>query len=59
MRPRSGNLILDAAGGVTEREGITGLTLDSSAEEAGVIGGGLMYYFDTQDDLRVAMFSSA
>lgn len=55
MRPSSKNLILDAAIRVTERGGITGLTLESAAEEAGVTKGGLMYHFRTRDDLLLAI----
>ncbi|RPK69061.1 transcriptional regulator BetI [Streptomyces sp. ADI96-02] len=55
MRPSSRNLILDAAVRVTEREGITGLTLESAAEEAGVTKGGLMYHFRTRDELLIAI----
>ncbi|MFJ9622561.1 TetR/AcrR family transcriptional regulator [Streptomyces sp. NPDC101181] len=55
MRPSSKNLILNAAVRVTEREGITGLTLESAAEEAGVTKGGLMYHFRTRDDLLLAI----
>ncbi|MFJ5841292.1 TetR/AcrR family transcriptional regulator [Streptomyces shenzhenensis] len=55
MRPSQKNLILDAAVRVTERDGITGLTLESAAEEAGVTKGGLMYHFRTRDELLVAI----
>ncbi|MFE3824259.1 TetR/AcrR family transcriptional regulator [Streptomyces sp. NPDC059092] len=55
MRPSSRNLILDAAIRVTEREGITGLTLESAAEEAGVTKGGLMYHFRTREELLLAI----
>lgn len=55
MRPSQKNVILDAAVRVTERDGITGLTLESAAEEAGVTKGGLMYHFRTRDDLLVAI----
>ncbi|MER6914415.1 TetR family transcriptional regulator [Streptomyces sp. NPDC000594] len=55
MRPSSKNLILDAAVRVTERAGITGLTLESAATEAGVTKGGLMYHFRTRDELLLAV----
>ncbi|MGV9384925.1 TetR/AcrR family transcriptional regulator [Nonomuraea sp. NPDC003707] len=55
MRPSQRNQILDAAIRVTERDGITGLTLESAAEEAGVTKGGLMYHFRTRDDLLMAI----
>ncbi|MEU6719121.1 TetR family transcriptional regulator [Nonomuraea sp. NPDC046802] len=55
MRPSQRNQILDAAIRVTERDGITALTLESAAEEAGVTKGGLMYHFRTRDELMVAI----
>ncbi|NJP68043.1 TetR/AcrR family transcriptional regulator [Streptomyces spiramenti] len=55
MRPSSRPLILDAAIRVTEREGITHLTLESVAEEAGLTKGGLMYHFRTREELLVAI----
>ncbi|APU15113.1 MULTISPECIES: TetR/AcrR family transcriptional regulator [Actinoalloteichus] len=55
MRPSSRTAILDAAIRVTERAGITGLTLDAAAEEAGVTKGGLLYHFHTRDDLLLAI----
>ncbi|TDC61365.1 TetR/AcrR family transcriptional regulator, partial [Streptomyces hainanensis] len=55
MRPSQRNLILDAAIRVTERDGITALTLESAAEEAGVTKGGLMYHFRTRDELLLAI----
>ncbi|QVJ01892.1 TetR family transcriptional regulator [Nocardiopsis eucommiae] len=55
MRPSSRTLILDAAVRVTERQGITALTLDATAEEAGLTKGGLLYHFRTRDDLLLAI----
>ncbi|AXG78856.1 TetR/AcrR family transcriptional regulator [Streptomyces paludis] len=55
MRPSNRNQILDAAIRVVERDGITSLTLESAAEEAGVTKGGLMYHFRTRDDLLLAI----
>jgi AcrR family transcriptional regulator len=55
MRPSQRTRILDAAIRVTERDGITALTLESAAEEAGVTKGGLMYHFRTRDELLVAI----
>jgi hypothetical protein len=37
---------------VTERHGITALTLEAAAEEAGLTKAGLMYHFRTRDELR-------
>lgn len=55
MRPSSRTLILDAAVRLTEREGITALTLEATAEEAGLTKGGLLYHFRTRDDLLLAI----
>ncbi|MFX4293122.1 TetR/AcrR family transcriptional regulator [Streptomyces bohaiensis] len=55
MRPSSRPLILDAALRITEREGITRLTLESVAEEAGLTKGGLMYHFRTREELLLAI----
>lgn len=55
MRPSSRTLILDAAVRVTEREGITALTLEATAEEAGLTKGGLLYHFRTREDLLLAI----
>jgi AcrR family transcriptional regulator len=55
VRPSSRALILDAAIRVVERDGITGLTLESAAVEAGVTKGGLMYHFRTRDALLLAI----
>jgi AcrR family transcriptional regulator len=51
MRPSSKTKILEAAIRVTEREGITHLTLEAVAEEAGVTKGGLLYHFRTREEL--------
>jgi len=40
---------------VTERHGITALTLEATAEEAGLTKPGLMYHFRTRDDLLMAI----
>ncbi|WP_026116883.1 TetR/AcrR family transcriptional regulator [Nocardiopsis valliformis] len=55
MRPSSRTLILDAAVRVTERAGITALTMDSAAEEAGLTKGGLLYHFRTREDMILAI----
>ncbi len=55
MRPSSRTLILDAAVRVTERQGITALTLEATAEEAGLTKGGLLYHFRTREDLLLAI----
>ncbi|WP_017544056.1 TetR/AcrR family transcriptional regulator [Nocardiopsis prasina] len=55
MRPSSRTLILDAAVRVTDRQGITALTLEATAEEAGLTKGGLLYHFRTREDLLLAI----
>ena len=55
MRPSSRTLILDAAVRQTEREGITALTLEAVAEEAGLTKGGLLYHFRTREELLLAI----
>ena len=55
MRPSSKTQILQAAVRVTERHGITALTLEAAAEEAGLTKPGLMYHFRTRDDLLIAI----
>lgn len=55
MRPSSRTLILDAAVRVTEHEGITALTLEAAAEEAGLTKGGLLYHFRTREELLLAI----
>ncbi|MEU3019776.1 MULTISPECIES: TetR/AcrR family transcriptional regulator [unclassified Nocardiopsis] len=55
MRPSSRTLILDAAVRLTDRRGITALTLEATAEEAGLTKGGLLYHFRTRDDLVLAI----
>ncbi len=55
MRPSSRTLILDAAVRLTEREGITALTLEAVAEESGLTKGGLLYHFRTREDLLLGI----
>ncbi|NJQ08809.1 TetR/AcrR family transcriptional regulator [Streptomyces lonarensis] len=55
MRPSSRSRILDAAVHVVARDGITSLTLDAAAEEAGVTKGGLIYHFPSRDALLRAI----
>ena len=40
---------------VTERHGITALTLEAAAEEAGLTKPGLMYHFRTRDELLIGI----
>src|SRR5580693_7188264 len=55
MRPSSRTQILQAAVRVTERHGITALTLEAAAQEAGLTKPGLMYHFRTRDELLMAI----
>ena len=55
MRPSSKTQILQAAVRVTERHGITALTLEAAAAEAGLTKPGLMYHFRTRDDLLIGI----
>lgn len=55
MRPSNRAKILDAALRVTEREGITAVTFDSVAAEAGFTRGGIMYHFPSREDLLCAI----
>ncbi|WP_407565136.1 TetR family transcriptional regulator [Streptomyces sp. 184] len=55
MRPSSRTQILEAAVRVVERAGITALTLDAAAAEAGLTKPGLMYHFPNRDALLVAI----
>lgn len=51
MRPSNRNKILDAALRVAEREGVTAVTLESVAGEAGLTKSGLMYHFPSRVEL--------
>lgn len=51
MRDSKRTDILEAAARVVQRGGITDVTFDSVAEEAGLTKGGIMYHFRTRDSL--------
>ncbi|WP_326796082.1 TetR/AcrR family transcriptional regulator [Streptomyces sp. NBC_01808] len=55
MRPSSRTQLLEAAVRVVERAGITALTLDAVAAEAGLTKPGLMYHFPNRDALLLAI----
>lgn len=55
MRPSNRTTILDAAVRVVQREGVTAVTFDSVAVEAGLTRGGLMYHFGSREDLLQAI----
>ena len=50
-RPSKRTNILDAALRVAERDGVTGITLDAVAQEAGLTKAGLMYHFPSREAL--------
>lgn len=47
--------IIDAAGRVILRDGVTGLTLEAAAAEAGLSKGGLLYHYGTKEALLEGM----
>ena len=55
MRPSQRDQILDAAIRVVERTGVTGVTFDAVAAEAGVTRGGLLYHFRSREALLEAI----
>jgi AcrR family transcriptional regulator len=55
MRQSNRTKILDAAAEVVQRDGVTSVTLESVAAEAGLTKGGLMYHFRTRDALLLAL----
>ncbi|WP_440708523.1 TetR/AcrR family transcriptional regulator [Herbiconiux sp. YIM B11900] len=61
MRPNNRTRILEAATRVVERDGVRRLTLEATAEEAGLTRGGMMYHFRDKDALMLALqeFESA
>lgn len=55
MRPNNRTRILDAAVRVVERDGARRLTLEATADEAGLTRGGMMYHFRDRDALMLAV----
>lgn len=55
MRQSNRGKILEAAVAVVQRDGVTGVTLDSVAAQAGLTRGGLMYHFRGREALLVAI----
>lgn len=55
MRPSNKTGILDAAVRVVDKSGVTAVTLESVAAEAGLTKGGLMYHFGTRETLLRGM----
>lgn len=55
MRTSKRTLILDAATCVVQRSGVTAVTFDSVAAEAGLTRGGIMYHFPSREELLTAL----
>ncbi|MCH8564108.1 TetR/AcrR family transcriptional regulator [Nesterenkonia sp. YGD6] len=55
MRPSKRREILDAATRVVQREGVTTLTYESVAAEAGMTKGGLLYHFPSREELLLGL----
>ncbi|MFV0285102.1 MAG: TetR/AcrR family transcriptional regulator [Demequina sp.] len=55
MRPSNRSAILDAALRVVERAGVTAVTFESVAQEAGLTKGGLVYHFPSRHALLVSL----
>ncbi|GGE75217.1 TetR/AcrR family transcriptional regulator [Nesterenkonia cremea] len=55
MRQSKRTLILEAGSRVVQRDGVTALTYESVAQEAGVTKGGLLYHFPSRDALLLAL----
>lgn len=55
MRPSKRPEILDAATRVVQREGVTTLTYESVAAEAGMTKGGLLYHFPSREELLLGL----
>jgi AcrR family transcriptional regulator len=55
--PSSRERLMAAAVQVALREGISAMTLDAVAKEAGVSKGGLLYHFASKDELLAAMLA--
>ena len=59
VNPTVRDQLLDAAETVAVREGVSRLTFDAVAAEAGVSKGGLLHYFTNKDQLIEAMVQRA
>lgn len=55
MRQSKRTLILEAGSRVVQRDGVTALTYESVAQEAGVTKGGLLYHFPSREALLLAL----
>src|SRR5262249_40673117 len=57
-RPTARRGILDAAGRGAARQGVSALTLEAVAREAGVSKGGLLYHFGTKEALLQGLLAA-
>ncbi len=55
MRPSNRDSILDAAVRVVNRDGVTAITFETVAAEAGVTRGGMLYHFASREALILAI----
>lgn len=55
MRESKREAALEAAKQVVQREGVTALSYESVAAEAGLTKGGLLYHFPSREDLLLAL----
>ncbi|WP_150461406.1 TetR/AcrR family transcriptional regulator [Nesterenkonia ebinurensis] len=55
MRESKREAALEAAKHVVQRDGVTALSYESVAAEAGLTKGGLLYHFPTREDLLLAL----
>lgn len=55
MRPSNRTPILEAAVRVAEAKGISGVTMEAVAEQAGLTKGGLMYHFASKEALLIGI----
>jgi AcrR family transcriptional regulator len=56
-QPDARTRVLDAAEAIVQARGVTGLTLEAAARDAGVSKGGLLYHFASKEALLTAMLS--
>ncbi|TLP73084.1 TetR/AcrR family transcriptional regulator [Nesterenkonia sphaerica] len=55
MRESKREAALEAAKRIIQRDGVTGLSYEAVAAEAGLTKGGLLYHFPSREDLLVAL----
>ncbi|MCZ8148260.1 MAG: TetR/AcrR family transcriptional regulator [Roseomonas sp.] len=56
-QPDARTRILDAAEAIVQARGVTGLTLEAAARDAGVSKGGLLYHFASKEALLTALMA--